>query len=95
MKSAYKKLFNLGFELKDDVSGTFLNRVITMDGSQKPRRIIYEPDARRARLMVEDLGLQNASGAETPAEHRSADRQIRKLRRRRWTEPDIRSFDRV
>jgi hypothetical protein len=37
---------------------------------------VYEPDARHAQLLIRELGLEKASGAETPAEHRSVDKQI-------------------
>ena len=78
LKSKYecKKMANLGFEEGDDKQATFLNRVITIERSSRPYKVVYEPDARHAKLLIESLGLTKASGAETPAEHRSADKQI-------------------
>lgn len=75
-KYTYKKLAVLGFESGDDKQAVFLNRVLTVDMSQKPHKIVYEPDARHAQLLIRELGLEKASGVETPAEHRTVDRQI-------------------
>ena len=73
-KYEFKKLANLGFELKDDKTCSLLNRVISVDAESLPRQITSEPDARRAHLLIKDLNLDKASGVETLAEHRSADK---------------------
>ena len=72
---SFKKLFRLGVDKEDDKTGTFLNRIISIDSSHRPHRAMVEPDARHAQLLVEELGLQRETGAETPAEARTAEKQ--------------------
>ena len=74
-KYEYKKTANLGFEAGDDREAVFLNRVITLECG-RPRRVIIEPDARHAQLIVKELGLQTARGVETPAEKLSSEQQL-------------------
>ena len=62
-----------GFEPGDDRNAIFLNRVRCLDLSEEPNAILSETDARHARSMIHGLGLENATGTETLAEHRSAD----------------------
>ena len=39
--------------------------------SETPSAILYEPDVRHARLIIREVGLESATGAEMPAEYRS------------------------
>ena len=53
----------------------FLNRVLTVDSKTQRWMVLWELDSRDAKLLIRALRLEKATGAETPAEHRSADRQ--------------------
>ena len=44
-------------------------------GDRSARKVVYEPDARHVQKLIQDLGMEKASGMETPAEARSANRQ--------------------
>ena len=70
-KYSCKRLSTLGFGPNDDRSGVFLNRVITVEMGERPHALKYEPDGRHGEILVQELGMQQASGAETPAEHRT------------------------
>ena len=72
----FKVLACLGFGKDDSREATFLNRVITVQAEARPRSITYEPDARHAQLLCSQLGLERGKPVETPAEHRSAERQV-------------------
>ena len=73
---AFTRLAKLGFEARDDKVVTFLNRVISLEQEGRgPRKVVYEPDARHVQKLLQDLCMEKASGAETPAESRSAERQ--------------------
>ena len=69
-KYACKKLANLGFTEGDDRVATFLNLVVTVEMQEQPYKLVCEPDARHARILIQELGLERATGAETPADHR-------------------------
>eukprot|EP00929_Paragymnodinium_shiwhaense_P048611 TRINITY_DN24555_c0_g1_i1.p1 TRINITY_DN24555_c0_g1~~TRINITY_DN24555_c0_g1_i1.p1 ORF type:complete len:587 (+),score=99.23 TRINITY_DN24555_c0_g1_i1:363-2123(+) len=71
----YKKAANLGFGDEDDKSTVFLNRVINVD--TKLGEVRVEPDSRHAESIVSQLALAGAPGAETPAEKRSAEQQLK------------------
>ena len=71
----FKKLASLGFEDADDTTAVILNRIIHVERSERPHKVVYEPDARHAQMIIRDLGLEQAGGVETPAEHRSAEQQ--------------------
>ena len=55
----YKQLaIFCGFEWSDDGQAVFLSRVLSVAMDTHPRRIVYEPDARHARILISDLGLE-------------------------------------
>ena len=49
-QSEYKKFFSSGFEDDDDLAGMILSRAITLDGSERPRKVIYGPDIRHDQI---------------------------------------------
>ena len=71
----YKVTATLGFEEKDDKQATFLNRIITLHPGQR-HSLTVEPDGRHALLLIKELGLDNAKEVDTPAEKRSAEKQL-------------------
>ena len=81
-KREFRETANLSFAQTDDKKASFLNGVIEVNawvppGGHRPKRhAIIEPGARHAVIIVEELGLQKASGAETPSVKKNADNQI-------------------
>ena len=72
---SFKRLAVWKIEAGVRKQAVFLNRVLTVDTKTQPWMVVWELDSRDAKLLIRALRLEKATGAETPAEHRSADRQ--------------------
>ena len=77
-RSAYelKWLGTIGNEENDSKEIHFLNRLIRCEQHQSANAILIESDRRHVNLLVQQLGMQNAKGTETPDVKKSVELQI-------------------
>ena len=82
LRSAYelKWLGTVGDEEGDHKEVHFLNRLIRCDQHQGASAILIEPDRRHVDLLVQQLGMDNAKGAETPDVKKSVELQMQEAR---------------
>ena len=62
-KCEHKRLAIREFESGDDRRSVFLNRVLSVAMDTHPRRIVYEPDAWRARNLDQSVGTGQVDGS--------------------------------
>ena len=82
LRSAYelKWLGTIGDEEGESKQVHFLNRLIRCEQHQGASAILIEPDRRHVDLLVQQLGMQNAKGAETPDVKKSVELQMQEAR---------------
>ena len=82
LRSAYelKWLGTIGDEEGDSKEVHFLNTLIRCEQHQGASAILIEPDRRHVDLLLQQLGMQNAKGAETPDVKKSVELQMQEAR---------------
>ena len=60
----FRRLAVLGFEEGGDGHLVFLNRVLTVDVKSRPWMVVCEPDSRYAKLLIRELEVEKATGAD-------------------------------
>ena len=69
----YRRLAIQEFESSDDRHAEVLNRMLSVEMDANSRKIVYQPDARKAGILISELRREKGTGVETPAEQRSAE----------------------